>query len=131
MTFKSLNFAKTIIYWLFKRLFSMTIGEHIMLLRKQKGISQTVLGNKIGTSGDVVGRYERNVITPSIDVIIKIADSLEVSIDYLVGKTSLMLDNQILKRIEQLEKLPEDKKIYIFDLIDMCIRDFKNKEAYA
>jgi ribosome-binding protein aMBF1 (putative translation factor) len=44
----------------------MTIGEHIMLLRKQKGFSQAALGKEIGTSGDIIGRYERNIMTPSI-----------------------------------------------------------------
>jgi transcriptional regulator with XRE-family HTH domain len=34
-------------------------------------------------------------MTPSVEVIIKIADVLEVSIDYLVGKTNLKIDNEI------------------------------------
>ena len=76
----------------------MTIGEHIMLLRKQKGLSQAELGKVIGTSGDVIGRYERDVITPSIDVIVNIADALEVSIDFLVGKTKMVLDGNTFKR---------------------------------
>jgi len=109
----------------------MTIGEHIMLLRKQKKLSQSALGKTIGTSGDIIGRYERNLITPSIDVIIKIADSLGVSIDYLVGKTNLMLDIKLLKRIEDIEELPKDKKDYIFNLVDILVRDFKTKQAFA
>ena len=41
------------------------------------------------------------IITPSIDVIIKVADALEVSIDFLVGKTNLELDNQTLKELKK------------------------------
>ena len=109
----------------------MTIGEHISLLRKRKKLSQAELGKMIGTSGDIIGRYERDIITPSIDVIIKIADSLEVSIDFLVGKTNFELDNQTLKRIEEISALPSDRKNYILSLIDMAIRDFKTQSAYA
>jgi transcriptional regulator with XRE-family HTH domain len=109
----------------------MTIGEHISLLRKRKKISQAELGKMIGTSGDIIGRYERDIITPSIDVIIKIADSLEVSIDFLVGKTNFELDNQTLKRIEEISSLPSERKNYILSLIDMAIRDFKTQSAYA
>lgn len=109
----------------------MTIGEHIMLLRKQKGLSQAELGKAIGTSGDVIGRYERDVITPSIDVIIKTADALEVSIDFLVGKTKMVLDKPTVKRLEDISKLPDDNKIFVLNLIDMALRDFKVKKAHA
>ena len=109
----------------------MTIGEHISILRKRKKISQAALGKTVGTSGDVIGRYERDIITPSIDVIIKIADTLQVSIDFLVGKTNLEFDNNTLKRIEEISKLPQEKKEYIYSLIDMAIRDFKTQNAYA
>jgi transcriptional regulator with XRE-family HTH domain len=109
----------------------MTIGEHISLLRKRKKLSQADLGKFVGTSGDIIGRYERDIITPSIDVIMKIADALEVSIDFLVGKTNLELDSQTLKRIEEISSLPTDKKNYVLSLIDMAIRDFKTQNAYA
>ena len=109
----------------------MTIGEHIMLLRKQKGWSQTDLGKAIGTSGDVIGRYEREVITPSIDVIINVADALDVSIDFLVGKSKMVLDKQAVKRLEDISKLPDDNKGFVLNLIDMALRDFKVKKAHA
>ena len=41
-------------------------------------------------------------MTPSIDVIVKVADALNVSIDYLVGKTTLELDHNVLKRVEEI-----------------------------
>ena len=102
-----------------------------MLLRKQKALSQAELGKIIGTSGDIIGRYERDVMAPGIDVIIKIADALAVSIDYLVGKTSMVLDKPTLNRLEEINRLPEDAKGYIFNHLDMMVRDFKNKHAYS
>jgi transcriptional regulator with XRE-family HTH domain len=110
---------------------SMTIGEHIMLLRKKKGLSQADLGKSVGTSGDIIGRYERDIMTPSIEVIIKIADALEVSIDYLVGKTSMVLDKPTLNRLEEIGKLTDDARQYILNHLDIMIRDFKTKKAYA
>lgn len=109
----------------------MDFGDNMMLIRKKKGLSQADLGKLIGTSGDVIGRYERGDIKPSIEVVQKIADALEVSIDYLVGKTSILLDKQTLDRIENIAQLPEEKRSYVFELIDMCLRDFKAKRAYA
>jgi transcriptional regulator with XRE-family HTH domain len=109
----------------------MTIGEHIMLLRKKKGLSQNDLGKAIGTSGDIIGRYERDAMSPTIQVIMRLADALDVSIDYLVGKTKFQLDKDTMERLEDLAKLPEDKRAYVFALIDMCLRDFKTRRAYA
>ena len=109
----------------------MDFGDNMMLIRKKKRLSQADLGKLIGTSGDVIGRYERGDIKPSIEVVQKIADALEVSIDYLVGKTSILLDKQTLDRIENIAQLPEEKRSYVFELIDMCLRDFKAKRAYA
>jgi hypothetical protein len=42
-----------------------------------------------------------------------VADALEVSIDYLVGKTKLVLDKQTLKRLEDISKLPDDNKAFV------------------
>ena len=109
----------------------MTIGEHISLLRKRKKLSQASLGKQIGTSGDIIGRYERDIITPSIEVIMKISAVLEISIDFLVGKTSLELDDKTLKRMEDISLLSNDEKKYIYRLIDMALRDFKTQSAYS
>jgi len=108
----------------------MDLGQNIMLNRKMKKLSQADLGKIIGTSGDVIGRYERGDIKPSIDVVEKIAEALEVSIDYLVGKTNVIADRKTMERIETITKLPKEKQNYLFNLIDMCLRDFSiNKTA--
>lgn len=109
----------------------MVLGDNVMLLRKKKGLSQADLGKIIGTSGDVIGRYERGDITPSVEVVSKIADALEVSVDYLLGKTKMELDKQTLKRLEDIAKLPDESKNFVLNLIDMALRDFKVKKAHA
>jgi len=109
----------------------MTLGEHITVLRKKKGFPQSELGKMVGTSGDIIGRYERDEVKPSIEVVIKIADALKVSVDFMIGKTSMEIDNSTLKRLEELSKLPEDAKKQVFMVVDALIRDFKAKEAYS
>ena len=109
----------------------MDFGDNMMLIRKKKGLSQAALGKAIGTSGDVIGRYERGDIKPSIEVVVKIADALEVSVDFLIGKTDLQLDKEAVQRLVDISKLPNENKNYVLDLIDMALRDFKAKKAYA
>lgn len=88
---------------------------------------QAELGRMIGTSGDVIERYECGDISPSIEVVSKISDALEVSIDYLIGKTKMELDKQTLKRLEDIPQLPEENRKFILNLLDMALRDFKVK----
>lgn len=103
----------------------MNFGSNMMLIRKQKKLSQSALGKLIGTSGDVIGRYERGDISPSVDVVVKIADLLEVSLDYLVGKTDVELDDAMLKRIQLVSKLPDKEKEHVFVFLDSFIDRMK------
>ena len=43
----------------------------------------------------------------------------------------MVLDKKLMKRIEEIEALPEKEKEKIFDYIDLVIRDIKNKKAHA
>lgn len=131
MTNNSFKFVETLILQSFLILIVMDFGSNMMLVRKQKKLSQAALGKIIGTSGDVIGRYERGDIKPSVEVVAKIADALEVSVDYLIGKTSMALDKEALKRLEDISKLKEENKSFIYNLIDMALRDMKAKNAYA
>jgi transcriptional regulator with XRE-family HTH domain len=109
----------------------MTLGEQITLLRKKKGISQNELGKAVGTSGDIIGRYERDEVKPSIEVVIKIADTLEVSIDYLVGKSAVELDKGVLKKIQDIQKLNPEDKAHVFALLDAFLQSQKAKKVFT
>lgn len=62
---------------------------------------------------------------------VKIAQALEVSLDYLTGNSDVELDKATLDRVQEVTKLTEKDKDYIFVTLDALIRDFKNKHAYA
>ena len=109
----------------------MTLGEHINTLRKRMQLSQGELGKICNTSGDLIGKYERDETKPSIEVVIKIAAALEVSIDYLVGNTKVELDKATLKRINDIQKLSETDRDYFYFTMDALLRDAKARKAYA
>ncbi len=78
----------------------------------------------------MIGRYEREEMKPSIDTANKLAEFLEVSLDYLTGNTDTLLDTNTLNRILEVQQLPDDVKDKLFYFIDMTIRDYKAKQAY-
>lgn len=108
----------------------MTFGERLTQVRKRKKLSQADVGKKIGINGDAYGRYERNEVRPTIEMAVKIAKALEVSLDFLTGNSDIELDKATLDRVQEVTKLPEKEKDYIFVTLDALIRDFKNKQAY-
>jgi transcriptional regulator with XRE-family HTH domain len=122
---------KALILQAFLILIIMSLSDNMLLIRKKKGLSQADLGKAIGTSGDVIGRYERGDITPSVEVVSKIADALEVSVDYLLGKVTVELDAKTLKRLQDIQSLNDQDKAHIFELLDAFLRDRKTKKAYA
>ena len=107
--------------------FEKRIGE----LRKEKKISQEELSKKIGVHQNVIGRYERGEAKPSIDVATAIADTFNVSLDYLVGKTEFLVDENIANRISTIQKLPDTDREHILFALDAMIRDAKARSAYA
>lgn len=110
----------------------MNIGSVITRLRKAKKLSREDLGSVVGTSGAVIGRYERNEITPSVEIANKIAKALDISLDYLVGNNSIIVkDKKILERVEAIANMPDKEQQQIFNVIDALLRDYNAKKAYS
>lgn len=104
----------------------MAFADRLSFARKQKKIKQADLGKMVGTSGDIIGKYERGENTPSIDVATKIADALGVTLDYLVKDGEYeQVDNETLKRLRDIQKLKESDKQHVFALLDAFIRQTK------
>lgn len=110
------------------------LGGRIFQLRKERGWSQPDLGKRIGTSGDIIGRYERGDMTPSVEVARKLARELDVTVDYLVGDRDLpeaLKDPTMLNRWKALEDIaPEDRDRILF-VVDGLIRDARARQTYS
>lgn len=109
----------------------MTFGENVVAARKQKWHSQDELAKMVATIAVMIGRYERNEIKPSIDIASRIADALDVSLDYLVGSSDAILGKALVKKITDIQKLSEEDKICVHKMLDAFLRDSKAKQAYS
>lgn len=103
---------------------STDFGNKLKTVREEKGLKREDIAFKIGTSAAIIGRYERNERTPSIDIAKNIAEALDVSLDYLVGDTSVLLkDKKMLYRLEVLQKVNPDYKDRILYMLDVMLKD--------
>lgn len=62
-------------------------GERLKVARTAKHMSQQALADIIGKSLNTVGLYERGLRQPSLETLCLLADTLDVSCDYLLART--------------------------------------------
>ena len=65
------------------------------------------------------------------EVASQIARALEVSLDYLVGNTDLLLDKLTIKRIQDIQQLDSENRSHLYAMMDAFLRDYKAKQAYS
>lgn len=62
----------------------MNFGENIKKIRKERGLTQKQLGEKLGISQAAIGQFESNKANPKMETIQKIANALNVSLNDLI-----------------------------------------------
>lgn len=62
--------------------------ENIRSLRVDGGYTQKQIAEYLGVSQNTYSQYEIGVLNYSVDTLIRLADFYNVSVDYLVGRTS-------------------------------------------
>ncbi|MCR5449772.1 MAG: helix-turn-helix domain-containing protein [Solobacterium sp.] len=107
----------------------MKLSDRILELRRQKGISQEELADKLGVSRQAVSKWESEQSTPDIDKIILMSEYFGTTTDYL------------LKGIEPAARSTEKKAgnalsvmapyMVWIGLITSCVLWYENQNGYA
>lgn len=102
----------------------MVIGINIKKYRKELGLTQTELAEKIGAMQQHVYRWEHNIIIPSLETIKKLAQVLQVSTDNLLltdreRKKLKSGEKELLEKMKDIEKLSPEDRTTIINLIDV------------
>ena len=70
----------------------MTFGEKLKQLRTERGLSQSEFANMLGTSKQVISRYELGQTTPKISVVAEWCGTLGVNLDNLINDNKSIYD---------------------------------------
>ncbi|HBB15388.1 MAG TPA: transcriptional regulator, partial [Treponema sp.] len=62
----------------------MIFSEKLVVLRKNKGMTQDALAEKLNVSRQAVAKWESGQAYPDISNLIQISDLMNVTVDYLV-----------------------------------------------
>ena len=80
-----------------RKSFMKSIGETIANLRKQKGMTQSELAEKMNVTDKAVSKWERDLSCPDINTISKLADVLDVSVEELLKTKKQDYSNNKIK----------------------------------
>lgn len=105
---------------------NMPLGERIHALRAERKWSQAELASRIDADAAQISRYERSKMTPSADILVRIAEALDVSCDYLLiddapRRPFRSADRHLGERFAALEELPPEDLASLLNHLDALI----------
>ena len=102
----------------------MIFIERLKQLREAKNLTQLRLAMELNVSQETISGYEIGKAVPPAEMLVKLADTLDTSVDYILGRTDIKstlraseLSEQEAEILTILRRQPEDKRIFVFDLI--------------
>lgn len=112
------------------------LGERIKDLRKEHGWSQAELAQKVGAESQRISRYETGKLTPSIPALVRLAEALDTSIDYLViddapRRPLQGADLHLAERIIELGQLDDTDRQAVLHIIEGLIAKNRVKAAFS
>jgi transcriptional regulator with XRE-family HTH domain len=100
-----------------------SIGQRMARIRKERGYTQREVAERIGLIPALVSDYEKDKLRLNSDMILRFSQVLEVTTDELLQpqsgkKTVRKASRKVLRRLEQIEGLPQRKQDALLTTID-------------
>lgn len=103
------------------------LSEKLKQARKQKGLTQGQLAQKIGADIQRISKYERGILIPTTEIMIKLSNALDVSLDYLLKNeknqvTGKVKDAELIDQFVLVDALPDPDRHMLKALLDAFIK---------
>lgn len=106
-------------------------GNRLAMLRKEKGLTQKELADKIGLSWRHIADYERGKARLNDSVIYRIATELKISADDILGIKDRFKNStpslRLMRRLNIIEQLSPARQKKILSTLDDLIKAAKTK----
>ena len=102
----------------------VSLGKRIALLRKERGFTQVELAEKLNVIQAIISDYERGRLRPHPDMLVRLAATLDVTTDTLLGVATVKVNNgtrvdrRIQRRMEAIGSLPKRDQDALLRTID-------------
>lgn len=110
--------------------------EKLKRARQLKDLTQAQLAHKVGADVQRISKYERGVMVPTTAILVRLADALGVTMDYLLRNgdrepAGAVRDPELLERVIEIDGLPEHDRQVLLTLIDAFIKKHRFEELAA
>lgn len=103
------------------------IGKRLTAFRKERGMTQVELAEKLDVTQALLSKYERGEVRLTSPVIVRLADVLGVSTDALLGVTKAApkgppIEKRLMKRLARFDSLPRRRQEALLQTIDVFLQ---------
>ncbi len=92
-------------------------GKRLKELRKANGYTIEQFADMVGISKSTLGYYENDKRMPDIEILVRIADTLNVNADYLIGRTNTTAQKGKMKTVCEFTGLSDCAVEYLSELV--------------
>lgn len=102
-------------------------AERLRMLRTERGLTQTRLAELLGMPARSYNRWERGGHVPHLEMAVKIADLLQVSLDELVGRKEAsehvgIRNHELHQLVQQVDGLPDEDQQALITVMDGLVK---------
>lgn len=101
----------------------MSIGARIKELRVKRGFTQDEIAEQLGMNRANFSNYERDVASPPAETLMRIADILKTSTDYLLGRDDYVPSWATARDRRDFKKMLEEDPEIMFDGVPLDEQD--------
>lgn len=87
-----------------------SFGNKLRELRKNKGLTQERLGEKIGVSANAIGQFERGKILPNLNTVASIIDALDVDANLFFERSAADYSEEAKWMSRILDRMSNEEK---------------------
>jgi transcriptional regulator with XRE-family HTH domain len=111
----------------------INFSARLSSLRKERGLSQQQLADKVNVSRRVIAYYEVESDNPPSNLVVLLSKALNVSADELLGIKPIKSDVikpslRLTRRMKQIEALPPSQQKALLKNIDMFLKGARAKQ---
>ena len=105
----------------------MTFGEKLSELLEERHLKQKEFAGMLNIAPTTLNGYIKDKRQPDFELIKRIASTLGVSVDYLLGGGSFNITAKELSLITRLRTLSEQQQKIIYDLVTLSAKEQKKE----
>jgi transcriptional regulator with XRE-family HTH domain len=101
---------------------AQVLGSRVRELREGRGWSQRALSQQLRISKSMVAKYEGGVHVPTVNLLARLADLFEVTLDNLLGRD--VRDPRLVRCLVKIQGMDAGSRVMVVDAIEAIVNAY-------